>query len=96
MPNNNSNGMLEDFISFLISPEDELLPIVHSTLDEIEKKGLSNYSPAHKPKAIIHPWLSWQEDPETPLRLSITKKYVTMDEVTCSKLINWLKVLFQQ
>ncbi|KAA6317278.1 hypothetical protein EZS27_032539 [termite gut metagenome] len=94
MPNNNSNGMLEDFISFLIPPEDKLLPIVHSTLSEIEKKGLSNYSPAHKSKAIIHSWLAWQKDPGTPLGSSITKKYVTTDEVTCSKLIHWLRMLF--
>jgi len=30
MPNNNLNGMLEDFISFLVPKEDKLLPIVHS------------------------------------------------------------------
>lgn len=94
MPNNKLNGMLEDFISFLIPPDDQLYPIAQSTLGEIEAKGLSNYKPFHKAKATIHTWLAWQEDPGTPLGMSITKKYLTTDEVTCKKFTDWLKELF--
>jgi hypothetical protein len=37
MPNNNLNGMLEDFLSFLVPNNDMLLPFINSTLAEIEK-----------------------------------------------------------
>lgn len=94
MPNNNLNGMLEDFISFLVPKEDKLLPIVTSTLNSIETENLNLYSLTHKSKAIIHTWLSWQADPGTPMGLSITKKYLNTDEETCTKLINWLNQLF--
>ena len=94
MPNNNLNGMLEDFISFLVPKEDKLLPIVASTLIEIEAKNLNSYSLIHKSKAIVHTWLSWQDDPGTPLGLAITKRYLNTDEETCLKLINWLNDLF--
>ena len=38
MPNNDLNGMLEDFISFLIPKEDKLLPVANQTLEAIEKE----------------------------------------------------------
>jgi len=96
MPNNNLNGMLEDFISFLVPKGDKLLPIVNSTLDDIEKQKLNKYSPIHKSKAVIHSWLSWQEDPGTPMGLGITKRYLTTDEETCLLLIKWLDELFNK
>lgn len=94
MPNNHLSGMLEDFISFLVPKDDKLLPIVNSTLESIEKQQLNKYSLHHKPKAVIHSWLSWQEDPGTPMGLSITKRYLTTDEETCLRLIRWFGDLF--
>jgi hypothetical protein len=94
MPNNNLNGMLEDFISFLVPKDDKLLPIVNATLQNLEDNKLNKYSLAHKSKAAIHSWLSWQEDPGTPMGLGITKRYLTTDEETCLQLTNWLTSLF--
>jgi hypothetical protein len=94
MPNNDLNGMLEDFISFLVPSDDKLIPIVNSTLDNIEKQQLNKYSISHKSKAVVHSWLSWQEDPGTPMGLAITKRYLTTEVKICSNLINWLNELF--
>lgn len=94
MPNNNENGMLEDFISFLVPKEDKILSIVNDTLTNIENQGLNQYSLIHKSKATIHSWLSLQSDPGTPMGLGITKRYLTTDEETCLKLVNWLKELY--
>lgn len=96
MPNNDLNGMLEDFIAFLVPPNDNLLPIIKESLNLIEDKQLNKYKPIHKSKAIIHSWLSVQEDPGTPMGLSITKRYLTTDEDICLNLVNWLKGLFKQ
>jgi hypothetical protein len=94
MPDNNLNGMLEDFISFLIPRDDKLLPIVNTALDEIENQKLNKYSLLHKSKAKIHTWLAWQEDPGTPMGLSITKKYLSINDETGLPLIKWLQTLF--
>jgi len=94
MPGNNTNGILEDFVSFLVPQDDKLLPIVDATLNDIENKKLNNYSLTHKSKARIHSWLSWQENPGTPMGLSITKRYLTTDNESCKQLINWLQKLF--
>jgi len=94
MPDNKTNGMLESFIEFLIPANDKLLPIVNAHLDNIEDKSLNKYKAIHRDKAIVHAWLAIQEDPGTPLGLSITKKYLTTDVEQCQDLINWLNALF--
>jgi hypothetical protein len=96
MPNNNLNGMLEDFIAFLVPKNDILLPLVNSTLSDLEKNKQNLYSLSHKSKAIIHTWLSWQEDPGTPMGLGITKRYLSTEIENCTKLISWLKNLFNE
>jgi hypothetical protein len=95
MPDNNSNGMLEDFVSFLIPHEDKLLPVVHSTLNDIESRQLNKYSTIHKSKAVIHTWLAWQEEPGKPLGTSITKRYLSANDATCHDFVQWMKTLFK-
>ncbi len=94
MPDNQINGRLEDFMTFLIPENDRLSPIVDSTLENIESKGLNKYAANHRAKASIHTWLAWQKDPGTPMGSSITKRYLTTDVETCTKLIGWLKRLY--
>jgi hypothetical protein len=95
MPNNNLNGILEDFISFLVPADDKLLPIVDETLQSIENQKLNQYAYIHKSKARIHTWLAWQENPGTPMGQSITKKYLSTDKATCLNFIQWLTELFR-
>lgn len=95
MPNNNSNGMLEDFIRFLIPGRDTLLPVAESALDAIKDKNLNLYKDIHRSKALIHTWLAWQEDPGTPMGLSITKKYLDSSVKECTAFTDWLKELFK-
>ncbi len=94
MPNNELNGMLEDFIKFLIPENDQLLPITKNVLNDIETKKLNQYKQIHHSKALIHTWLAWQEDSGTPMGLAITKRYLTTEKETCNIFIEWLKELF--
>jgi hypothetical protein len=95
MPNNNANGMLEDFISFLVPKDDKLLQLVDTALNNIEKQKLNKYLSIHKSKAKIHTWLAWQEDPGTPMGQGITKRYLSTDEEICKKFVDWLTELFK-
>ncbi len=94
MPDNNKEGMLEDFVHTFIDSDDELFPYVEKSLEEIEKLGLNKYKDIHKSKAKIHTWLSWQETPGTPMGLAITKKYLTAESQLCMDFLGWIKKLF--
>jgi hypothetical protein len=95
MPDNNTKGMLEDFISFLVPKGDSLLPVVDNALNDLEERKLNKYSVIHKSKARIHTWLAWQENPGTPMGLSITKRYLSADSDTCRQFVAWLTELFE-
>jgi len=95
MPDNNINGMLEDFMRFLIPAGDDLLPIANDTLSEIERQNFNRYSLVHKSKALIHTWLAWQEEAGKPLGQSITMRYLNTDNETCARLLAWIRTTFQ-
>lgn len=95
MPNNNENGMIEDFISYLVPADDKLWPIARSTIDHIETNKLNKYSLVHNSKALIHSWLAWQETPGAPLGQSITNKYLSTSVASCQVFIDWIKELFK-
>ena len=94
MPNNEFNGMIEDFVSFLVPKDDKLLTIVNQTLNSIESQNLNKYSLNHKTKAKIHTWLAWQENPGTPMGQAITKKYLETNNEICDLFVNWLNRMF--
>ena len=97
MPDNNTKGMLEDFISFLVPDDDKLMPVVNTTLSEIESKDLQHYNKeTHRSKAKIHTWLAWQEDPGTPMGLSITKRYLSTEQEIGKAFTSWLTELFKE
>ena len=95
MPNNEVNGMLEDFISFLIPEYDELMKPVNVALDSIETQGINRYANIHRSKAYMHTWLAWQEDPGTPMGLAITKKYLSTHSQICNLFVDWIKGMFE-
>lgn len=94
MPNNQLNGILEDFIKFLVPSNDDLLLWADYMLNELEEKSLNQYKAKDRAKALIHTWLAWQEDPGTPLGLAITKKYLSVEPEICQRFINWLNQTF--
>jgi hypothetical protein len=94
MPDNRLPGMLEDFVRFLIPVGDPLVPQAERILGDLEAKRLNRY-PAHKrAKAFIHTWLAWQDEPGTPMGLSITKNYLSENPVLCQQFLTWIKNLF--
>jgi hypothetical protein len=46
------------------------------------------------PKARIHTWLSWQENPGLPFGTAITAAYLSHDSPEALKFVAWFKKLF--
>lgn len=94
MPNNHLPGMLEDFVRVLIPDDDALAPEAERALQVIEGKGLQRYAAQSRPKAFIHTWLAWQEEPGKPMGLAITKRYLDPNSPQADAFVAWLRQLF--
>ncbi|WP_299438212.1 DUF3226 domain-containing protein [uncultured Rhodospira sp.] len=93
MPDNVTQGMLEDFVCLLIPDGDELFNYARTCIN-----GMSNdlrlFKDAHQSKAEIHTWLAWQEDPGTPMGLAIRKKYLNPDRGKVPDFLKWVERVF--
>ncbi len=93
MPDNKLPGILENFIQFLVPEGDKLLERAKSCVSQIppDQKLFKN---DFIPKAEIHTWLAWQEEPGTPLGQAITKRYLDSEVQEVENLIDWISRLF--
>ena len=97
MPDNRMNGMLEDFVAYMIPDytNDPLLKKTDEVLAELESEGLNAYKLVHHAKARIHTWLAWQDEPGVPMGTAITKYLLSTDGELCASFIRWLELLFE-
>ena len=97
MPDNRINGMLEDFVAYMIPDytNDPLLKKTDEVLAELESNGLNAYKTVHHAKARLHTWLAWQDEPGTPMGTAITRQLLSTDGELCSTFIRWLELLFE-
>jgi hypothetical protein len=94
MPDNTVPGMLEDFVSFMISPNDVLWPMANDIVQQVVEKDC-RFPATQVTKARIHTWLSWQEKPGRPIGLAITARYLDATAPHAQQLLNWLRRLFE-
>ncbi|MCX7420192.1 MAG: hypothetical protein NT013_11720 [Planctomycetia bacterium] len=73
MPDNQSHGMLETLLMFLV-PEDKdpLLKFAETARDKAKELGAS-FKKVHEDKAKIHTWLAWQDEPGLRLHEAVQK-----------------------
>ena len=93
MPDNQTRGILEDFLRFLVPPDSRLFSHVESSVTTIPE-GERLFSQLVQPKAIIHTWLAWQAEPGKPLGTAITAKFLDANVAQVDVLVAWLKSLF--
>lgn len=92
MPNNQTTGMLEDFIK-------EMIPAAHVDLIErclliARDEGCATYKPVHQAKAVVHTYLAWQDEPGHPIGQSITARVLKPQTPTAHQFTGWLAALF--
>ena len=94
MPDNNTEGMLEDFAILLAGSDNTLMGKAEKTLDDLEKENIQKYKATHRAKAKIHTFLAWQETPGMPIGQAITSHVLNSDSKTATLFIQWIKTLF--
>lgn len=92
MPDNTTNGILEDFLQLLVPSPSELLEHARASVDSIPGEPL--FRAVDQPKALIHTWLAWQQEPGKPYGTAITAKYLDADAPQARTFVAWLRKLF--
>lgn len=95
MPDNNSKGMLETFLAYLV-PESSnpVLEYARDTVREAREKGASCRE-SHIDKAHVHTWLAWQDPPGQPLGRALTKKILDPHNVYAVPFVSWFRKLYR-
>ncbi len=93
MPDNQTKGILEDFLKFLVPSPSKLFAHVESSIETIPEAERRFHDLA-KPKAIIHTWLAWQAEPGKPFGTAIAAKFLDADAPQADVLVAWLKNLY--
>ncbi len=93
MPDNRTDGILEDFLRFLVRPPNDLFDHVETSVAAIPQEHRL-FKDLDEIKAIIHTWLAWQEDPGKPYGTAITAGFLDPNVAEVDTLVSWLKRLF--
>ena len=93
MPDNVIPGILEHFLETLVPPNDELYSLVTRTVDTIPNH-LRRFRSVDLPKAKIHTFLAWQDEPGKPLGQSITRHVLQAHSPSCEQIVAWLRRLY--
>jgi hypothetical protein len=93
MPNNSLQGMIEDFLTFLVPENDSLIGRARACLNDIPIEE-RRFPVQHQTKALIYTWLAWQKEPGKPLYQAITKRYFDTEGPRVAAFLSWLTRLF--
>lgn len=94
MPDNQNTGYLENFLRSMV-PADQQALFQHAavSVDGIPPSE-RRFSPVDAPKALIHTWLAWQEDPGRPFGTAITAGFLNPNVAEAETFAAWLRNLF--
>ena len=93
MPNNQTNGILEDFLHSLVPQPNILFDHARNSVAAIPE-GERRFKQLYEPKAIIRTWLAWQKNPGLPFGKAIAASFLDPNVREVDVLAAWLKRLF--
>ena len=94
MPDNQSSGMLETFLTFLVpSQSDGVYAHAVSSVEAARKCG-APCRDAHLDKAKIHTWLAWQDPPGRQLHKAIKERILAPESKNAQLFMRWFKELY--
>lgn len=92
MPDNQKSGLLEDFLMPMMPAK--AIEAATTCVENAKSIGVASFKESHKSKAVIHTYLSWQDEPGRPLGQSITSLVLQPDTELAETFVSWLKRLF--
>lgn len=93
MPDNCSNGFLEDFIQkSLAGSEKDLFQRATSAVAALPEPR--KFTPHHQSKAEVATWLTWQEIPGQGMHGVVGANLLNFEKGLAKQYLDWLKVVF--
>lgn len=92
MPDNQSEGQLEDFIADMIPDDDPVWPQSVAYIKGIRQED-RKFKPNKKLRAKVNAWLATREAPR-PMGLAIKAQDLNVDGDNCRAFLAWLHRLF--
>lgn len=93
MPNNKTEGMLEDFIKESIRADDQVR-LRDSAVEVVASLKNPLFKEIHRSKAEVATWLAWQKTPGEKLESTIDGNLVDLTSPACSTFSEWLRTVF--
>ncbi|WP_071516194.1 DUF3226 domain-containing protein [Geitlerinema sp. PCC 9228] len=94
MPDNQTQGMLETFLTYLIPNTKEYLwQYARDVTQEASNKGAS-FIENHFEKACIYTWLAWQNPPGRQLHNAVMEKILDPTHPRAQSFVNWFRTLY--
>ncbi len=94
MPDNQSHGMLETFLGYMVPQEGRpLWQFAIEACGEARQRG-ATYKVVHEDKARIHSWLAWQDPPGRPFGEALKAKCLRTDSPIATSFVAWFVRLF--
>ena len=96
MPNNQTEGMLEDFVANMIHKNDEALSLVDPFLSSIPETKW-RFKDIHRAKARVHTWLAVSERPGRPMGQAIkADSRLNANHAVVEPFLGWIQRVFVQ
>ena len=94
MPDNSSDGMLEDWLKQCVAPaEQALLTQAVSVVGSLPQP--TKFKPLHLSKAEVATWVAWQRSPGQGLHLAVRDQLLDVGYPGYMKLSAWLTHVFK-
>lgn len=95
MPDHQSSGMLEDFVTPLVSGVDQQKLLAHAQFTVSQLSNPLFNAVLHTTKANIATWRAWQKPPGMALSKLIGSGALDLSLSPAAEFIDWLKATFQ-
>ena len=92
MPNNQIQGMLEDFCLTMI--DRSVQTYIRNVIENAQQASACTFKPPHFSKAVVHTYLAWQDEPGTPLGTAIKRQSLKPHTATAFTFTEWLTRVF--
>lgn len=94
MPDNKSEGYLENFISSMIAKNDKTWQFAQAKVKELTEQDFCKFTKAKTQKALLHTYLAWQKTPGLPMGTAVEAEFFNIKNPLVENFADWFKNTF--